>query len=288
METRFLPSSQTTGRMYNTDVYLSLRCEKSAAARHNSVIALLGINYCLQKIETGFAEWFYASHSMGPAQILLKISTRIGEDLSNDITLNPPLFSFVNTLKVWVFSWECSPSEYIWSNGTVIHSSRSRSLLVRSRSLKTHNIWKNSGCHLKAHPDCDFFSDRVSGSGATETGSAPRGLGTENMFVDFFVVFTGPGLWGFRQWHQRFCPQLQSNKQWAYFFSSKNCRVRWPVLKGLCHEMDFAFETCMVSSRPKYGTRRVFTFFSCSNDFITQKVYFSRLLRVYVGLMACS
>jgi hypothetical protein len=39
--------------------------------------ALLGINYCLQIIETGFAEWFYASHTMGPAQILLKISGRI-------------------------------------------------------------------------------------------------------------------------------------------------------------------------------------------------------------------
>ncbi len=39
--------------------------------------ALLGINYCLQIIETGFAEWFYASHRMGPTQILLKISARI-------------------------------------------------------------------------------------------------------------------------------------------------------------------------------------------------------------------
>jgi hypothetical protein len=40
-------------------------------------IALLGINYCLQIIETGFAEWFYACHRMGPAQILLKISAII-------------------------------------------------------------------------------------------------------------------------------------------------------------------------------------------------------------------
>jgi hypothetical protein len=31
----------------------------------------------LQIIETGFAEWFYASHTMGPAQILLKISARL-------------------------------------------------------------------------------------------------------------------------------------------------------------------------------------------------------------------
>ncbi len=40
-------------------------------------IALLGINYCFQIIETGFAEWFYASHRIGPAQILLKISAII-------------------------------------------------------------------------------------------------------------------------------------------------------------------------------------------------------------------
>jgi hypothetical protein len=40
-------------------------------------IALLGINNCLQIIETGFAEWFYASHRTGPAQILLKISAII-------------------------------------------------------------------------------------------------------------------------------------------------------------------------------------------------------------------
>jgi hypothetical protein len=32
-------------------------------------IAFLGINYCLQIKETGFAEWFYASLRMGPAQI---------------------------------------------------------------------------------------------------------------------------------------------------------------------------------------------------------------------------
>jgi hypothetical protein len=40
-------------------------------------IALLGINYCLQIIETVFAEWFYVSHKMVPAQILLKISARL-------------------------------------------------------------------------------------------------------------------------------------------------------------------------------------------------------------------
>jgi hypothetical protein len=37
-------------------------------------IALLGNNYSLQIIETGFAEQFYVSHRMGPASICLKIS----------------------------------------------------------------------------------------------------------------------------------------------------------------------------------------------------------------------
>jgi hypothetical protein len=37
----------------------------------------LGIIYCLQITETGFAEQFYASHRMGPASICLKITARI-------------------------------------------------------------------------------------------------------------------------------------------------------------------------------------------------------------------
>jgi hypothetical protein len=57
-------------------------------------IALLGINYCLQIIETGFAEWFYASHRMGPAQILLKISARTAsKETYWMILLSTPLFS---------------------------------------------------------------------------------------------------------------------------------------------------------------------------------------------------
>jgi hypothetical protein len=39
-------------------------------------IALLGNNYSLQMIETGFEEQFYASHRMGPAAICVKISAR--------------------------------------------------------------------------------------------------------------------------------------------------------------------------------------------------------------------
>jgi hypothetical protein len=56
-------------------------------------------------------------------------------------------------------------------------------------------------------------------------------------------------------------------------------------LKGLSHEMDLAFDDRLVSTGPKKGTGRVFKFFRCSNAFITEKVYFSRLMRVYLGLM---
>jgi hypothetical protein len=43
------------------------------------IIALLGNNYSLQLIETGFVEQFYASHRIGPPTICLKISARIAE-----------------------------------------------------------------------------------------------------------------------------------------------------------------------------------------------------------------
>jgi hypothetical protein len=43
--------------------------------------------------------------------------------------------------------------------------------------------------------------------------------------------------------------------------------------------------TCMVSFRPNSGTRPVFLIFRCPNEFIKQEVYFSRLMRVCVGLI---
>ncbi len=76
METRFFPSSQITGKKYNTVVSIKYLYDVKSLPQPDT-IALLGINICLQIIETGFAEWFYASHRMGPAQILLKISARI-------------------------------------------------------------------------------------------------------------------------------------------------------------------------------------------------------------------
>ncbi len=52
------------------------------------------------------------------------------------------------------------------------------------------------------------------------------------------------------------------------------------ALKGLSHEMDLAFDNiCMVSFRSKYRTGPFFKFFRNSNDFISQKVYFSRLMQ---------
>ncbi len=43
--------------------------------------------------------------------------------------------------------------------------------------------------------------------------------------------------------------------------------------------------TGMVSFRPKQRTGPFFKFYRCSNDFILQKMYFSRLMRVYIGLI---
>jgi hypothetical protein len=67
---------------------------------HPDTKALLGNNYSLQIIETGFAEQFYASHRMQPAPIFFENfrENSLKRDLSNDTTANPPLFSLVNTL----------------------------------------------------------------------------------------------------------------------------------------------------------------------------------------------
>ncbi len=60
----------------------------------------LGNNNCLQIIETGFAEQFWASHRMRTEQICLKISARTaGRPIEFYTTVNPPLFSMAKTLK---------------------------------------------------------------------------------------------------------------------------------------------------------------------------------------------
>ncbi len=51
--------------------------------------------------------------------------------------------------------------------------------------------------------------------------------------------------------------------------------VSLPLLKGLSHGMIWLLMTWMVSFRPKYGWGHFSNL--CSNDFITQKVYFSLL-----------
>ncbi len=60
----FLPSSQISGRTYNTVVSIVYDVKNVSLP---DTIALSGNNYSLQIIETGFAEKFYASHRMGPA-----------------------------------------------------------------------------------------------------------------------------------------------------------------------------------------------------------------------------
>ncbi len=58
--------------MYNTVVAIKWYGVKSVS--QPDTMPIMGYNYCLQIIETGFAEQFYASHRMGPALICLKIS----------------------------------------------------------------------------------------------------------------------------------------------------------------------------------------------------------------------
>jgi hypothetical protein len=67
---------------------------------------ILENNYCLQIVETGFAEQFYVSYRMGPCTNLCDHFREISlkRDLSNDTTVNPPLFSLVNTFKQCLFS----------------------------------------------------------------------------------------------------------------------------------------------------------------------------------------
>ncbi len=54
------------------------------------------------------------------------------------------------------------------------------------------------------------------------------------------------------------------------------------ILKGLSSEMYLAFDDMYGSFRPKQRTGPFFKFVLCSNDVI-KKVYFPRLLRVYVA-----
>jgi hypothetical protein len=73
---------------------LSLRCEKVAAARHHSVIRN---QLLLQIIETGFAELCLSQDGACTDSLENFRENSLKGDLSNDITLNLPLFSLVNT-----------------------------------------------------------------------------------------------------------------------------------------------------------------------------------------------
>ena len=65
---RFLPLSQILGRMYNTDV--SIKCMMWKACRRSP--SLLENNYCLQIVQTGFAEQFQALTGWGLHQFVWK------------------------------------------------------------------------------------------------------------------------------------------------------------------------------------------------------------------------
>ncbi len=60
------------------------------------------------------------------------------------------------------------------------------------------------------------------------------------------------------------------------------------ILKGLSHEMDLDFDDVWLVLGLNRGRGYCYIFFGCSNDFILQKVYFSRLMRLYVRLIMVS
>jgi hypothetical protein len=79
------------------------RCFKQVynvkSASQPDTMPILENNYCLQMIETGFAE-----HDGACTNLFENFSQHsLKRDLSNDTTVNPPLFSLVNTFKVSLF-----------------------------------------------------------------------------------------------------------------------------------------------------------------------------------------
>ncbi len=102
MDSRFLPSSQTSGRMYNTVVSNKLMMWKSCRSPHFAVICkqLLNANdrnrvrwVVLELQQDGACTDFFENLS----EINFK------GDLSNATTFNPPLFSLVDTFKTHRF-----------------------------------------------------------------------------------------------------------------------------------------------------------------------------------------
>ena len=76
---------------------ISVRCEKCGAARHYAVIC----KQLLISNDTNRVRWVVLGLSEdGAFTDLLENLTSLTGDLSNAITFNPPLFSFVNTFKL--------------------------------------------------------------------------------------------------------------------------------------------------------------------------------------------
>jgi hypothetical protein len=115
MVSRFLPSSQISGRMYSTVVSLSVWCEKRVAAWHYSVIG----NQLLFANNRNRVRGVVLCLSQGGACSNLSENFReygLKRDPSNDTTDNPPLFSLVNTFKWCSSQLSCRRgARYVWS-----------------------------------------------------------------------------------------------------------------------------------------------------------------------------
>ncbi len=69
------------------------------------------------------------------------------------------------------------------------------------------------------------------------------------------------------------CMKLLQIEMWAVSAFLQYFSFLHLALKELSHEMDLALMTCVVTCRPKQGTRPVFKFFRCYSDFFTQSVF---------------
>ncbi len=107
MVSRFLPLSQISGRMYTIPLFqISVWCEKHVTARH---YADIGIQLWFSN-NRNWVSWAVLGLSQDRACTNLFENFRensLKQNLSNDTTVNPPLFSLVNTFKQ-KWSWRLS------------------------------------------------------------------------------------------------------------------------------------------------------------------------------------
>ncbi len=101
MDGQFLPSCQTSGRMYIVQ-YRCFNYDVKSVTQPDT-LPLLGNNYRFQMTETGLAEQFKPLTGRGMHRFFWKFQREeLKARQSNYTKFNPPLFSLVSTFN-WVF-----------------------------------------------------------------------------------------------------------------------------------------------------------------------------------------